>query len=74
MAQAKCYAYMYGLMYDLSKLSVQVRYYNLDTKETKTIKQAFGLEELKTFLRSFGNLLRLGRNNHQPWQGERQNY
>lgn len=49
MAQAKCYAYMYGLMYDLSKLSVQVRYYNLDTKETKTIKQAFGLEELKTF-------------------------
>jgi DNA excision repair protein ERCC-2 len=49
MAQAKCYAYMYGLMYDLSKLSVQVRYYNLDTKETKTIKQAFGHEELKTF-------------------------
>ena len=57
MAQAKCYAYMYGLMYDLSKLSVQVRYYNLDTKETKTIKQAFGLEELKTFLRSFETYL-----------------
>ena len=49
MAQAKCYGYMYGLLNNLEKLNIQLRYYNLDTKETKTIKQKFSMEELKVF-------------------------
>ncbi|MDD4437505.1 MAG: ATP-dependent DNA helicase [Tissierellia bacterium] len=49
MAQAKCYGYMYGLLNNLENLNIQLRYYNLDTKETKTIKQTFTLEELKIF-------------------------
>ena len=53
-AQAKCYGYMYGLLNNLEKLNVQLRYYNIDTKETKTIKHSFTIEELKTF---FYNLL-----------------
>ena len=53
-AQAKCYAYMYGLLNNSEKLNVQLRYYNIDTKETKTIKHTFTIEELKTF---FYNLL-----------------
>ena len=48
-AQAKCYAYMYGLLNNLDKLNVQLRYYNLDTKETKTIKQSFTIKRLETF-------------------------
>ena len=53
-AQAKCYAYMYGLLNNSEKLNVQLRYYNIDSKETKTIKHTFTIEELKTF---FYNLL-----------------
>jgi Rad3-related DNA helicase len=49
MAQAKCYAYMYGLLHKRDKLNVQLRYYNLDTQETKTIKQVFTFEELEAF-------------------------
>jgi Rad3-related DNA helicase len=54
MAQAKCYGYMYGMLNNLDKLNVQLRYYNIDTKETKTIKHSYTFEELKTF---FYNLL-----------------
>ncbi len=56
MAQVKCYGYMYALLNNLEKLNVQIRYYNLDTKETKTIKQEFSTEELNTF---FYNLLNI---------------
>lgn len=49
MAQAKCYAYMYGFINRLQKLNVQLRYYNLDSNETKIIKQTFTTEELETF-------------------------
>lgn len=49
MAQAKCYAYMYGLLNNFHKLNVQLRYYNLDSKKTKILKQLFSREELETF-------------------------
>jgi Rad3-related DNA helicase len=49
MAQAKCYGYIYALLNNLDRLNVQLRYYNLDTKETKLIKQIFSTEELKAF-------------------------
>ena len=55
MAQAKCYGYMYGLSNNLENISVQLRYYNLDTKEVKTIKQTFSTEELKIFFYSLLN-------------------
>ncbi len=48
-AQAKCYGYMYGLLNNLENLNVQLRYYNIDTKETKTIINSYSIEELKTF-------------------------
>lgn len=49
MAQAKCYGYMYGLLNNLEKLNVQLRYYNIETKDTKAIKHSYLVEELKTF-------------------------
>jgi DNA excision repair protein ERCC-2 len=55
MAQAKCYGYMYGLSNNLENISVQLRYYNLDTKEVKTIRQTFSTEELKIFFYSLLN-------------------
>ncbi len=48
-AQAKCYGYMYGLLNNSDKLNVQLRYYNLDTKETKIITNSYTIEELKDF-------------------------
>ena len=55
MAQAKCYGYMYGLSNNLENISVQLRYYNLDTKEVKTKRQTFSTEELKIFFYSLLN-------------------
>lgn len=48
-AQAKCYAYIYGLENNLESLNVQLRYYNLDTEKTKTIVHKYTLAELELF-------------------------
>ncbi len=55
-AQAKCYAYIYGLENRLEALNVQLRYYNLDSGNTKTISHKYTLVELELF---FHNLLNL---------------
>ncbi len=48
-AQAKCYAYIYCLDNELDNISVQLRYYNLDTDKTKTILYSYNLSELESF-------------------------
>ena len=35
LAQAKCYAYIYGIQNDLQKINVQMTYGNLDTGDLK---------------------------------------
>ncbi len=55
-AQAKCYAYIYGTENRLEALNVQLRYYNLDSGNTKTISHKYTLVELELF---FHNLLNL---------------
>lgn len=46
LAQAKCYAYMYGHMHDLEKIGVQITYCHLETEEIKRIFYLYTLEEL----------------------------
>lgn len=46
-AQAMCYAYIYALNEELSQISVQMTYCNLDTEEIKRFKESFTFEELK---------------------------
>ncbi len=48
-AQAKCYAYIYCLDNQLNNISVQLRYYNLDSNKTKTILYKYELNELELF-------------------------
>lgn len=53
-AQVKCYAYIYATINFIENINVQLRYYNLDTKEIKIIVYKLSIEELQKF---FINLL-----------------
>ncbi len=46
-AQAMCYAYIYALQQELSEISVQMTYCNLDTEEIKRFKETFSFAYLK---------------------------
>ena len=54
LAQAKCYAYMYGYRHDLKKIGVQITYCHLETEEIKRIFYSYGMEELSLW---FADLL-----------------
>lgn len=49
-AQAKVYAYIYGMQNDLNNINVQLTYYNIDTEETKIFKKQFQTNDLEEFL------------------------
>lgn len=48
-AQAKCYAYIYGLQNNLHNICMQLRYYNLDSKQTKCLSYKYLFNELELF-------------------------
>jgi len=48
-AQAKCYAYFFGVEKGLSHIHVQLTYYRLDSGETKALRKKFHMEELESF-------------------------
>ncbi len=45
-AQAKCYAYMYGMEKEVKEMTVQVTYCNLETEEIKRFRYVYTMEEL----------------------------
>lgn len=47
LAQAKCYAYIYGSQNDLQRIHVQMTYCNLETEEVRRFRQGFTLKELE---------------------------
>ena len=49
MAQGKCYAYIYAENNDLSEIVVQLTYYNIETKEVRSIRKEFEKGELESF-------------------------
>ncbi len=49
LAQAKCYAYIYGSQAELSQIQVQMTYCNLDTEEICYFHQEYSLKELETW-------------------------
>lgn len=49
LAQARCYAYIYGNGKGIDELSVQLRYYNLETGKTKTLLYTYTIDELEMF-------------------------
>lgn len=49
MAQAMCYGYMYMMDYDLSQITVQVTYCNLETEDIRRFTKDLGREELEVW-------------------------
>lgn len=47
LAQAKCYAYIYGRQNDLRNIRVRLTYCNIDTEEIKYFHFEYGMEELQ---------------------------
>lgn len=47
LAQAKCYAYIYGIQHNLSSIDVQMTYGNLDTEELRYFRYSYSMEELQ---------------------------
>ena len=47
LAQAKCYAYIYASIKELSEIGVQMTYCQMETEEVKRFYQTFSCEELK---------------------------
>ena len=47
LAQAKCYARIYGEMEECSRIGIQMTYGNLDTEEIKYFRQEYSMEELE---------------------------
>lgn len=54
LAQAKCYAYIYGSQNGKPSLKVQMTYCNLETEEIRQFCQTYSMEELETW---FGELV-----------------
>lgn len=52
LAQAKCYAYMYGIRRGLSKCMVQLTYCNMETEELTYITRLYTMEELSAWFES----------------------
>jgi len=50
-AQAQCYAFMYAQQNNLSRVSIHLTYYHLDSRKEKTFELHFTLAELETFFR-----------------------
>ncbi len=53
-AQAMCYAYIYAMQNELSDITVQLTYCNLDTEEIKRFRESFRIDDLQEW---FHNLL-----------------
>ena len=49
LAQAKCYAYIYGSQNNLRTISVQMTYCNLETEEIRRFREKFNLRELENW-------------------------
>lgn len=53
LAQAKCYAYIYGIQNDLQKINVQMTYGNLDTGDLKYFSYEYSMQQLQEWFSPF---------------------
>ncbi len=51
LAQAKCYAYMYSMKTDVSRIAVRMTYCNLDTEEIRYFTKEYDIKELEDWFR-----------------------
>lgn len=70
-AQAKCYAFIYAEQNDLTQISVQLTYYQLETKQIKRLEQSFSLQELRTYFFDLVQYYLVWAKRIHRWQEER---
>lgn len=52
LAQAKCYAYMYGIQNHCKEMGVQMTYCQMETEDVKRFKETYSVEELEEWFLS----------------------
>ncbi len=72
-AQAKCYAYIYGVQNNLQFISVQLTYYEIDTEKIKQFVKVLSLEELKEFFNKIISSYFIWANITSEWNEVRDN-
>ncbi|WAG69799.1 ATP-dependent DNA helicase [Clostridium sp. CF011] len=70
-AQAKCYAYIYGIQNNLGLINVQLTYYEIDTQKTKQFIKAFSIEKLQEFFDEIISSYFVWANIASEWNKER---
>ena len=72
LAQAKCYAYMYGIQNDLKNIRVRLTYCNIDTEEVKYFHFKYEMGELKKWFEELMASYRKWADFQYEWQKIRQ--
>ncbi len=72
LAQAKCYAYIYGLQNQLRHIRVRLTYCNIDTEEIRYFHFEFDMEELEQWFEDVMGQYRKWADFQFSWQRERQ--
>jgi DNA excision repair protein ERCC-2 len=49
--QVRCYAYIYALQHDLTAITIQLTYYNTETREIREIRRTAGINDLEAFFK-----------------------
>ncbi|MBU3112053.1 ATP-dependent DNA helicase [Clostridium lacusfryxellense] len=70
-AQAKCYAYIYGVQNNLDLVNVQLTYYEIDTQKIKQFIKAFSMIRLKEFFDEIISSYFIWANITNEWNQER---
>lgn len=72
LAQAKCYAFIYGTQQNLSDLKVQMTYCNLETEEIRRFVQDYTMEELTEWFEGLVKSYQKWCEFQVDWKAERQ--
>lgn len=71
LAQAKCYAYIYGTQHGLSNVNVQMTYCNMDTEEIRRFQVTYNHEELRIWFEEVVNQYHKWAKFQVQWRKER---
>lgn len=73
LAQAKCYAYMYGIKEELDEIKVRMTYCNIDTEEIKYFHEIYNFQELELWFETLISEYRKWADFQFDWNQVRQN-
>lgn len=72
LAQAKCYAYIYGKQNDQPRMGVQMTYCNLESEEIRRFRENFTIEELESWFLGVVGQYRKWAELQNEWRAVRQ--